>query len=249
MFYSEDSQKDKMNQSLPQSVLSLRIFGSIARGDDDLSSDLDIIAIVGEKAELPEDKVNKIINELFNRPFEISWYGITRIKKMFKEGHLFAWHLFLESKEIKGNGKIDILSKLGTPSKYQKAEEDICNLLDILESVNDSLKSCNRNLVYEAGIIYVCARNIAVSASAKLSSRPDYSRLAPYNPILKSYPFPIRCDEYKKLILARHASIRGTKAPNLILNNLIEYQSLIYNWGQNVLNSVREVKNEQRKKQ
>lgn len=188
-------------------LLSVFLFGSAARGDSDALSDTDVLAIVKNNAgKVPEAAVKAHLPGIAGEP-TISWYGYNRLKAMFDAGELFAWHIFLESKVI--FEAVDIFSRLGTPKHYTRASEDISAFFSTLRDVPGQLKSARYNAVYEFGIMYVCVRNIAMSASWHLRPRPDFSRMSPFN-LGKEVPLcPLSKEEYERSMSCRMASQRG----------------------------------------
>ncbi|MCG8435843.1 MAG: nucleotidyltransferase domain-containing protein, partial [Gammaproteobacteria bacterium] len=80
--------------TLPENVLSVRLFGSQARGDSDILSDCDILVVVADRTgKVDENVIHRLCEKELGKTPTISWYGVNRLKKMFRDGHLFAWHL------------------------------------------------------------------------------------------------------------------------------------------------------------
>ncbi len=147
-------------------VISVRLFGSMARADADTNSDLDILAVLNSS--LKDFDLNSLrceVEKLFNRRVSFSLYSRRRLSELFTEGHLFAWHLYLESLPITVEGFNDWVEDLGTPAGYGAATKDVESLVEILRSVGPAVEKCPRNAIYEAGVMYVCLRNIALCAS------------------------------------------------------------------------------------
>lgn len=222
------------SKMIPKQIVSLRIFGSVARGDSDSQSDLDILAVLRDNNNLPEDQVNSLIRKSYYRKVNISWYSYKRIKELYEEGHPFAWHIFQESRKIWSAKEVDVIDQLGMPSKYMSARDDISSLISILSSIRDAIIECERNIIYEAGLIYVCARNIALPASSINTMKLDFSRYSPYNLDIESCRFPLSQQDYDLLIKARHASMRGGSPPEIKVLNLLGQQSQVLNWAKRI---------------
>lgn len=190
-------------------LLALYKFGSQARGDADSLSDLDVLAVV-QGVEQDTEAV-----ELYVDPREtaISWYGVERLKQMFWDGDLFAWHLFLESSPILEDGFR--LSSLGKPRPYHQAIPDIESFRSILGGITQALENAPHNAAYEFGILYVCVRNIGMSASWYLRERLDFSRRAPFN-LGGQLPEPMWLEAYDLAMRCRMASQRGQQLPRLV---------------------------------
>ena len=102
---------------------------------------------------------------------------------MHQNGHLFTWHVFRESKpldqKLRPTEAPDLIDTLGAPSVYQDARSDSGALLDLLDESVDSLGRDASSEVYEAGLLYVIARNLAIIASWRLGNL-CFSVHAPY---------------------------------------------------------------------
>lgn len=203
-----------MNTFSPH-ILSVRIFGSNARKDADSMSDTDILVIINDHSgKASDEEVLKCLPVVYLNNPNISWYGINRLSKMFQEGHLFAWHLFNES--ISLFDRNSTFAKLGKPAPYIEALEDIDSFIAVLEGIPESIQKTPSNLVYELGLLYVCLRNISMSASWYFSDTPDFHRYSPFSLDKASVDFTFTKDEYRLCMLARMASQRGTDYAEVI---------------------------------
>lgn len=183
-------------------LLAAYIFGSYVRGDYDASSDLDVLAIGSP----PDNRsVVPLLGHLPTDKLAVSWYGPSRLRRMFADGDLFAWHLHLESMSLIENGFR--LADLGRPSPYSQAIADIKSFRGILSDIPEQLDLCPANAAYELGVMYVCIRNIAMSASWYLHDGPDFSRHSPFN--LEGVARSIDRPSYELAIRCRMAGQRG----------------------------------------
>lgn len=214
-------------------IKSLRVFGSDARGDSDQLSDHDVLVVTDRDVRLSEGELEQLNQELgFQCSFAL--YSMDRIRQMHSYGHLFSWHLFLESKKISNNR--DFIDELGRPSDYTSAKDDIIELYNLLRSVSHSLQRSPFNVVYEAGLLYVTSRNIAMSASWFSPNGLDFSRYSPLRLFVDTLsPFPLCELEYNQLISARNASTRGLECPELACHEVYLTWSKIHEWAENVL--------------
>lgn len=230
--------------SFPDVIKGFRLFGSYARGDFDDASDLDFLVVLNGDHNGISESVFSSIKRIAKKEPSISWYSERRIKEIFRDGHLFAWHLYLESMPLLRNMESDIVTKLGKPNEYLGALEDIKSLIEILLSVKNAIKRCPRNLVYEAGIIYICVKNIALSATSVFSERLDFSRYSPYNQGINRFVnFPLPELKYELLIQSRHASMRGLPLPNIEHYELSKTCDYIIDWAGKIENNMRLRKN------
>jgi len=189
-----------------ENVNSIRVFGSNARGDSSTYSDFDVLVVLKKSQTVTRDLELKV-NALFDREISISWYSESRLKTMFETGHLFAWHLYHESLATCKN---DFIELLGKPEAYKFAEQDIDSLVAILKPIQKAVIDCPRNLIYEAGLLYVCIRNIAISALPIIHNKYSFETDAPFKLNLQ-----MERDKYELLKHARYASTRAVVKPDL----------------------------------
>lgn len=193
-------------------LLSVHIFGSVARGERDRLSDLDLLAVVADhEGKVPETDVLRLVPaDLRDIEPSISWYGQRRLREMFANGELFAWHLHRETVTL--FEEEPVLTTLGEPAPYSDAAADVASFEVILSGIAGQLRLSPENAIYELGLIYVCLRNICMAASAALGPTPDFSRYSPFT--LQGFPAaPITRAEYELAMACRMAGQRGVKPP------------------------------------
>lgn len=216
-------------------LIGTYIFGSVGRGQHDALSDLDILAVVENgKGRVADSFVVATVPIEFSclKP-SIAWYGGERLRQMFNDGELFAWHLFHETIPIfdpKG-----FLGGLGRPSEYRDVVADMMSFNKVIVGIPGQLIKNESNAVYEAGLFYVCLRNIAMSASWALCRAPDFSRYSPFN-LLDIRACPISVGDYEKTMNCRLAGQRGLPPPSgvdgaFVLNAF----DLVYPWIQELV--------------
>lgn len=216
-------------------LLAVYEFGSFARGDADELSDYDVLGVVsGDRL---TDLDGSIRFDLRERA-AISWYSSNRLIKMYSDGDLFAWHLHQEARPLLEQGFK--LGDLGSPNRYTQAVADIISFIVIIEDSFYQILINPQNSGYEFGVFYVCARNIAMSASSILCGRPDFSRYSPYN-FCEALNLPIDRHSFELAMNCRMAGHRGIGLaqwiePSMVLDACTA--SLI--WARRVLEVVRE---------
>lgn len=206
------------------SILTLAIFGSQIRGDADNLSDVDIL-IVTDSGKPDTKVVSKYIGDNFSQNGDFSIYSLSRLKEMYNSGHLFAWHLFRESKHIPYLDTKNLIFELGKPQPYKNANQDIAELINVLETIEAGLSN-----VYEAGLLYVCLRNIAISASWHSELGLKFGRRAPFELGEAMPKFPLKASEYDLLAACRHATTRGKPCPDINDLSLLDYLKRGHNW-------------------
>jgi predicted nucleotidyltransferase len=193
-------------------LIAAYIFGSVARSEQDELSDLDVLAVV----QTGGGKVDEAVVAQFVPPalrglkLSISWYGQERLREMFENGELFAWHLADETQPIFDPS--GFLAKLGRPGFYCDAAQDVASFLRVFSGIREQIMAGPHNAAYEAGLVYVCLRNIAMAASSRLCGRPDFSRYSAFR-LHGLAPCPITPAQFDIAMRSRMASQRGYTPP------------------------------------
>ncbi|EJN29843.1 putative nucleotidyltransferase [Pseudomonas sp. GM78] len=219
------------------------LFGSVARGDHDPMSDTDVLLVYDKVPDIQIQayaKAQVLSAMLVNCAF--AEYSSDHLKRMFKEGHLFAWHLHLEALPLP---RLEIceddLHTFPFPAPYTGGLVDSANFNTLLKSVMQSVMLGSKSPVYEAGIAYVALRNIGMALSSSILGRPCFNRYAPFyvSAHLQLAP-PCSKELYQTLIAARHASQRGLPAPPIATERLRDGLQSACKWAQNIIEVTRE---------
>lgn len=187
-------------------VLSLRLFGSHARGEADEGSDIDVLLV------LDDGTVGPPLMDLPGKP-DISIYSRDKLEQMFRDGHLFAWHLFLESIPYCSTRSEAWFRSLGKPAEYREAQQDIAQFMGILEEALAGMAS-EDCYVFEAGIAHLAMRNLGMILSYVHRGVPNFSRYSALQ-LPKEIAPSISSREYEMLLACRRASTRGDIAVEL----------------------------------
>lgn len=218
-------------------IHDVRLFGSYARNESQSDSDVDILAIIDRNSNFNKTKLVEKLKCFYKLDISLSIYSKRRISEMFNAGHLFAWHLFNESESLI-NG-MDYLRDQNKPRDYNHFVFDFNSIYEILLTIGNQINEYPSNIIYEAGLIYLCARNISISASWYSSNGLSFGRYAPYTINIRNIPsFPILKENYDKLIQSRQASMRGTIAPRLDKKIVLENYRQICDWSLRLKKSV-----------
>lgn len=210
------------------------IFGSSARGSSDSSSDFDVIAVIEDAAEVDKEALRARFNGLARRKVGLSIYSVGRLKAMWLSGSPFAWHLHLEARPFPGF-RCEFLNGWGCPESYRSAAHDCEMMVSIIDSAGERLRGTAINCeCYEAGLLYVGARNIGMFASSALTGAFDFSRLAPFS-LQDVLPFPMTRSEFDVLVRARHATTRGSVVPELDRKWLISASAKLSHWASSIV--------------
>lgn len=213
-----------------------RLYGSRVRGEADRLSDIDILVMSVEPYnQAQRQDISAVlatgIQDVLGADAEaisVAWYSEARLCQMYADGHLFAWHLFLESVKFL-DASADFLDTLGRPSRYLNATVDIGKFYRIMLQGQAALLGNPRNACYEAGMMYLCCRNVAMCASWYSGLGLKFGRYSPYE-ILDLPRFPLERDVYSRFAQARIEPARYGTAPNISFREVEDGYKVALEW-------------------
>lgn len=200
-------------------------FGSVCRGEIDIESDIDLLAIVNS------------IDDRFD-PSTYSIYTYNRLKELWEEGNPFSWHLANEAKLIYSSSSDNYITDLGRPNEYKKCKEDCLKFYDLYCKAIDSIFSDNTSLIFELSSIFLAIRNFATCYSLGQHKIGIFSRRSAQQ--LGEKSLKISNDTFRVLERSRVLCIRGTGKiiyRNEVMSSLNEIVS-IKNWMEDLLDEV-----------
>lgn len=197
-------------------------FGSLCRGEIDIFSDIDLLAITNTS----QDQLNSS---------QYSIYSYDRIEQLWLEGNPFAWHLFLESKFIYSDDKNDFLHSLGKPNRYIDSYKDCQKFYDVFLLAKESIHHDSYADIFDLSIIFLSIRNIATCYSVAFQKEPIFSRRSP---LLIDHPINIEDNIFNTLEKTRISATRGIdfKLNEHNLKKAIDSINIIEDWILEILN-------------
>jgi Nucleotidyltransferase domain len=169
-------------------------FGSLCRGQVDLESDVDLLAIVDGH----DDRFD---------PTKFSVYSYKRLREIWQAGNPFAWHLSLEAKMLFSENGNDFLSHLGLPSRYSNCLADCKRFLQLFEDAAASLKTDALSTIFDLSTVFLSIRNFATCYSLGKTRRPDFSRQAALS--METFPALLKPEFHRVIERARILCTRG----------------------------------------
>jgi predicted nucleotidyltransferase len=143
-------------------VLSIVLFGSTARRDDDQYSDKDIFVMcrdldIENLLKIKEDFIIPAIGYIDG----ISCYRHKDVLLMAHKGSLFLWHLKLQGKILfsKQNSFENILATL---QPYKNYEEDLSIYRELLSDVIDNFQKRKTISEFDISILFTIVRNVCI---------------------------------------------------------------------------------------
>lgn len=211
---------------------SFAVFGSQARGNADAKSDFDVIAVVLDVTSIDKNALAAEVSSRLEVEVGLSIYSENRIRVLWREGSPFAWHLHLQSRAVLGT--IPDYFRWAPPAPYVDAAMDCSLMRGVLQSSRRRLAArVVGSDCYEAGLMYVCARNIGMFASSRLLGEFDFSRYAPYA-LSNAFRLDLNLGLYEQLVTCRHATTRGRAVPVVDPEALRLAAEVICDWSERV---------------
>lgn len=136
------------------------LYGSVARGDDDEFSDIDILVVSSN--DLPVD--NRTFSSLAKgRPINISRYTWPEFQAMSASGSLFIQHLFYEAKPIAyyGDGERVYLRALDNVTEYRHVDRDLASFRLGVEDCRHGIR-VGSPIEFELAVLGGIARHASV---------------------------------------------------------------------------------------
>ncbi|AIU83887.1 nucleotidyltransferase domain-containing protein [Bacillus velezensis] len=188
-------------------LLSIILFGSKAREEEDQFSDVDIFLLVEDVCQKKmQDIITVVEKEL---PFEnigISIYKKSIYNKMLQEGSIFLWHLKLEGKIIYKKSNINLYRDL---KPFKKFDDNLNIYKNIYENTKNSLKKNGVNIFDLSQLFFVC-RNLCLLTCFKLD-KPTFGRTSVYFKLSEYIGLlPLKVENYSFLSKCRLNYTRGT---------------------------------------
>ena len=194
---------DKIMENIIQlkrqgNIREIYLFGSVARGDQDEQSDVDILIVIDNCSEDDYIKYKKEYASILQIP--VSWISLYREKKILKmheKGSYFLWNLKQEGKVL--YSRENELDKLfATLPRYRGMKEDIKEYRQILDDVNEELHNVYLCIEYELSVLASLVRNTCIMLSY-LNNRFDFSRNQVVKYCIDTYKIDVSLEEYRAL--------------------------------------------------
>lgn len=140
-------------------------YGSVCRGEIELGSDVDALAVVDR----PDARFD---------PAVYSVYPYARLRELWTEGNPFAWHLFMESRLLFADDGVDFVREMGRPGPYVRWRADSEKFSKLYRAAAEVLAVRRDTTVFELATIFLAIRNLAICYSLRDGASPVFSRRA-----------------------------------------------------------------------
>ncbi len=90
---------DRLAERVP-AVEGVRLFGSVARGDTEESSDIDLLVVGSDPSLTPVDLLEKLPEPLRAAPLSLLYYSAAELEDLYEQGDLFVLHILTEGQTL-----------------------------------------------------------------------------------------------------------------------------------------------------
>jgi predicted nucleotidyltransferase len=160
-------------------ILSVVLFGSVARGDSDPLSDKDVFVMC---ADLSEDREFLKLKEQCRNAFgdaNVSAYRLRDVKVMTSAGSLFMWHLKMEGKILLSrDGSFE--NEIKNLNPYMAYRRDFATYRDMLADTREALRRNGELTAFDLGLLFTLARNTCMLLCMK-AGVPKFGRRDVYH--------------------------------------------------------------------
>jgi Nucleotidyltransferase domain len=172
-------------------------FGSVCRGETDVNSDIDLLALVDA------------FDPRFD-PAKYSIYSYSKMKKLWEKGSPFAWHLSIESRILYASDGADVLRNYGLPAVYMDYVKDCEKFFSVFLEARSSLMATRNSRVFDLSSLFLSIRNISTCFSLGPLNKPNFSRNIALQ--IGKPSLPLSLGSYRVLERSRILCTRGVGA-------------------------------------
>lgn len=181
-----------------KNIREVYLFGSMARGDHDEKSDVDILIVIDDCSELEYIEWKDKLACYLDVPVSwISIYRINKIMRMYRIGSYFLWHIKKEGRIIYSRDN-ELSTLLLTLPPYGNIKNDLSEYSQILTDIIKELCDEYICIEYELSVLASLVRNTCITISY-LNGKLDFGRNSPVMYCISKYQMNITLKEYEGL--------------------------------------------------
>jgi predicted nucleotidyltransferase len=160
-------------------IKSIVLFGSAAKKENDINSDIDLCAIIDDKYNESDTTLLEIKNltnnnEIIENTDSIAIYKESSLDKMLDYGSLFLWHLKLEGRVLYGDNYLH--KKFNRLKNFNNHLREIEYIIDIFNNITESQNSIGNIAIFDISIYFTLLRNASILVSHK-ANLPRFGRI------------------------------------------------------------------------
>lgn len=199
----------------PPALAGLRaviLFGSAARGDEDLHSDRDICAIVDD---LSDQRIHvlklRVANLYDTDPHSVSAYRLSTVSEMARSGSLLLWHLKREGR-ILYDRRSTARRMLQDLQEYRRFSEDLLRFQEVFDDTSKEFAVRPQLDLFDIHALFLVVRNVCMLLTVK-AGEPHFGRLSVYGGAVRHYGrLPVTERLFNQLARGHLVYLRGIDA-------------------------------------
>lgn len=180
-------------------ILSIILYGSKARNDNDINSDLDLCVLTKGRGENDLRQIEKsdFLIDLHHKELTPTFYPESVVNSMLEHGSLFLWHLKLEGKVLYGEKYFS--TKLATLKPFKTHKDEILYHSFLFNDLLNSWHSVSIVNEFDLSILFTISRNTCMVLS-HLVDKPSFGRIDSFVTAKNMFPdIPMTLDKYMQL--------------------------------------------------
>ena len=207
-------------------ILSIILYGSKARKDNDTSSDLDLCVLTKgrDKNDIRQIEADGLLTDYHSEELIPTFYPESVVNSMLEHGSLFLWHLKLEGKVLYGEEYFS--KKLARLKPFKSHKDEIIYHSSLFSDLLRSWNAVSIPNEFDLSILFTISRNTCMILSHKVG-KPSFGRVGSFSTAKKMFPdLPMSLEQY--IYLSNWKIVYERKPYNkLSLPSPMEYEQLL----------------------
>lgn len=197
-------------------ILSIILYGSYARNDQDAVSDYDVCVLTKIRHEynLDLDELKGILEIPQSSQLKPVFYSESVVDLMLEHGSLFLWHLKIEGKVLYGEAHFyKIIVKL---KPFRTHHEEIIYHAELFDDLMRSWEYICEPNELDLSVLFTIVRNTCMILSHKMG-KPSFGRHSSFSTAKLLFPdLPISIDDYIYLSTWKIVYERGSEKQHIL---------------------------------
>lgn len=207
-------------------ILSIILYGSRARREQDKSSDLDICILTKERQckEVSLEDIEEVDAQLQPTRITPTCYPDLVVESMLEHGSLFLWHLKLEGEVLYGEDYF--ASKIKRLKNFENHQDEIKYHSELFQDLRRAWEHLGIINELDLSFLFTVTRNTCMVLS-HYAGKPSFGRISCFSSAKQLFPnLPMMLNDYLYLSSWKIIYERGLESQQS-LPSLRKYESII----------------------